>query len=224
MDVIGVKLRGALSSRGCPVCRLMEKFEEDEIVTVLYEHVTDPEVRVEFRKSLGLCTRHAWKVLETALKNPLLGPLGVSIIYEDVLEAYLKGNGEENDCFLCKLLEEKERTLIGALAERLEELLPEYSSSPSILCRRHYSMLLQELGERTELAERLSEIQAEKLRDLDSRLRAFIKSYDYRSRRSPGEEEVRALEETIEFLKGRPLVSGLRERKRREKRWFLRLK
>jgi len=78
----------------------------------------------------------------------------------------------------------KKRDTIEALAERLKELLPEYESSPSILCRRHYSMLLRRLSE-PELAERLSEIQAKKLEDLDSRLRALIESYDYRSKRSP---------------------------------------
>jgi len=84
-------------------------------------------------------------------------------------------------------------------------------------------MLLRRLSE-PELAERLSEIQAKKLEDLDSRLRALIESYDYRSKRSPSEEEINALGETIEFLRGRPVVSGLHHRNRREKRWPLKLR
>jgi len=117
MDIVSIKLKEAISDRGCPVCRLIEKFEKEEIETILYEHVTDPEVRGEFRKSLGLCTRHAWKTLETALSNPLLGPLGVSIIYEDVLRTYLNGKVDECECFLCRLLEEKERYYQGPRRE-----------------------------------------------------------------------------------------------------------
>ncbi|WP_297507437.1 DUF6062 family protein [Thermococcus sp.] len=224
MDIVGIKLSEALRGRGCPVCRAMEKFEEDEIATILYEHVTDPGVRTKFRESLGLCTRHAWKTLEVALGNPLLGPLGVSIIYEDVLDVYLRGEREEKECFLCELVREKEKTLVEALADRLEELLPEYSSSPAILCRRHYEMLVEKLKNRPELLKKLEEVQMEKLRELDNRLKAFIDTYDYRSTRRPTEEEARALEDAIEFLKGRPVVMSAGSENRRGKGWLLGLK
>ncbi|MDV3103598.1 DUF6062 family protein [Thermococcus waiotapuensis] len=224
MDIVGIKLSEALGGRGCPVCRAMEKFEEDEIEVILYEHVTDPGVRTKFRESLGLCTRHAWKTLEVALKNPLLGPLGVSIIYEDALDVYLRGKREEGECFLCELVREKEKILIEALAERLDELLPEYGSSQAILCRRHYAMLAEKIKDKPELLKKLEEVQMKKLMELDNRLKAFIDTYDYRSARKPTEEEARALEDTIEFLKGRPVVMSTGRENRRGRGWLFGLK
>ncbi|WP_297497057.1 DUF6062 family protein [Thermococcus sp.] len=224
MDIVGIKLSETLQGRGCPVCRAMEKFEEDEIATILYEHVTDPGVRTKFRESMGLCTRHAWKTLEVALGNPLLGPLGVSIIYEDVLGVYLRGEREKAECFLCELVREKERTLVEALADRLDELLPEYSSSPAILCRRHYDMLVEKLKDRPDLIKKLEEVQTKKLRELDARLKAFIDTYDYRSTRKPTEEETRSLEEAVEFLRSRPVVISAERKNRRGRGWHLGLK
>ncbi|WP_456368211.1 DUF6062 family protein [Thermococcus sp.] len=224
MDIAGIKLSEAFKGSGCPVCRAMEKFEEDEIATILYEHVTDPEIRRKFRESLGLCTRHAWRTLEIALGNPLLGPLGVSIIYEDVLNVYLRGERERDECLLCRLVKDKEKILVEALANRLEELLPEYRSSPAILCRRHYEMLVEKLKKEPKLLKKLEEVQREKLMELDSRLKAFIDAYDYRSTRRPTKEEARALEETIEFLKGRPVVMSAGSENRRGRGWLLGLK
>jgi hypothetical protein len=222
MDIVGIKLLESLGGRRCPVCRMLEKFEESEIETILYEHVTDPEVRVKFRESLGLCTRHAWKTLEIAKRKPLLGPLGVSIIYEDVLRTYLNGGGGTSECFLCELLGEKEGDIVDAMADRIGEILPEYEKSKAILCRRHYSMLLKRLDEKWK--GKLEGIQRRKLEELDSRLRSFIETFDYRSTRGPTKEETNALWEAVEFLKGRPVVETLKTERRREKRWSFGLK
>ena len=223
MDVIELELRNAMNEPGCPVCRLVDRFEVNEIETILYEHPNDPEVRREFRKSCGLCPRHAWKVLRLALSNPLLGPHGVSVIYEDVLRSYLSGNAEEGECLLCRLSGEKERTLIESLADRLPALIDAYEASPSILCRRHCGEILK-LIEDEGLKTRLMKVQRKKLEELDARLVRLIESFDYRSEGKPGEEEKRAVAEVVEFLAGRDVGPYPRCRGRREKRWPLRLR
>ncbi|WP_297093014.1 DUF6062 family protein [Thermococcus sp.] len=207
MDLIGMYLRDALGE-GCPVCRILRKYEESEIDTILYEHVNNPGVREKFKESLGLCTYHAWKTLGKAYSEPLLGPLGVAIIYEHMLRTYItyleRGETpEEGECFLCRLMEEKERSTVEAFAERIEELLPEYERSESVLCRHHYRMLLQILqrGDPT-AAERLKMVQIEKLKILRERLGAFIDKFDYRAKERPTKEEISALPLTIEALKG----------------------
>ncbi|WP_297534816.1 DUF6062 family protein [Thermococcus sp.] len=227
MDMVGISLREALKGGGCPICRLVEKFEDEEIETILYEHPNDPEVRKKFREGLGLCPHHAWKILHKALSNPLLGPLGVAVIYEDVLRHYLE-NPEESrpgECFLCRLVEGKERATVEAFAERLEDLLDEYQRSPSVLCRRHYQMLLRAVErEKPELAARLREIQREKLRKLDELMRAFIDSFDYRAERPATKEERESLRVGLEALVGRPFgrSESEGERKRKWGRWRLR--
>ena len=222
MDIIEIELKRSMEEEGCPVCRLVEKFEKEEIETILYEHPNDPEIRKAFQKSLGLCPRHAWKTLKLALSNPLLGPHGISVIYEDVLKWYLKGGQSTEECFLCKLSSEKEETLLESFSERLPSLIESYEKSPSILCRRHYEEILNRISDE-KLKEKLSQIQRRKLERLLRRLESFVDTFDYRVERRPSEKERRALAETIEFFAGREVGPECRER-RREKKWPLKLR
>lgn len=210
MDLIGLHLKDAIERRGCPVCRILEDFEDREMDTILYEHVNDPKVREKFKESLGLCPYHAWKLLKTAYSNPLYGGLGVAMIYEHMLGVYLdslerREEYREGKCHLCKLLEEKERLTIEALADRLEELMETYETSEAVLCKRHYEMLMTELRERPEVMERLRDVQIRKLRLLKKRLNGFIDKFDYRSHEKPSDREVAAVKGTVEALKGLPL-------------------
>jgi len=225
MDLIGVRIRRAFGE-GCPVCRLLEEYEDSEIETILYEHVNDPEVRRKFKESLGLCTHHAWKTINKAYSEPLLGPLGVSIIYEHMLSVYISslergepaGNGE---CFLCSLLREKERTTVEAFADRIDELLPEYENSGSILCKRHYEMLVSLLKDRNpEAAGQLREIQIRKLQELDERMKSFIDKFDYLAEEDHTKEEIAALPEAVEALKGLEVVAPLTGTRKERRRGF----
>ncbi|NJE04658.1 hypothetical protein E3E36_00525 [Thermococcus sp. M36] len=224
MDLIGVYLREAFESGGCPVCRILEKFEKDEIGTVLYEHVNDPEVRERFKESLGLCPYHAWRLFETASSNPLYGGLGVAIIYEHMLGEYLGSfDGDkpvrEGKCHLCTLVEEKEALTVAAVAERMDELLPVYRDSDAILCKRHCELLMDELKKsRPAFAGALREVQKDKLERLRGLLQGFINNSDYRSESGPCKEEVAAIRRSIEALKGRPLainITGFRKGRKR---------
>ncbi|WP_258084889.1 DUF6062 family protein [Thermococcus thermotolerans] len=225
MDLIGMYLRDALGE-GCPVCRILRKYEESEIDTILYEHVNNPGVREKFKESLGLCTYHAWKTLGKAYSEPLLGPLGVAIIYEHMLRTYIayleRGTvPEEGECFLCRLMEEKEKSTIDAFAGRIEELLPEYERSESVLCRNHYVMLLQILRrENSTAAERLERVQIKKLRVLRERLDSFIDKFDYRARERPTKDEISALPLTIEALKGIETGIAIKHREKQKRRRF----
>ena len=207
MDMVTLYLKDVLGE-GCPVCRLMRKYEDSEMDVILYEHVNDPEVRKEFRKSLGLCTHHAWKLLKKAYSDPLLGPLGIAVIYSDMLSTYIGGlereeSVDEGECFLCNLLREKEKGTVEAMAERIDDILPEYERSGSILCKRHYEMLLTALKKKDpEKAEKLKEIQLRKLKSLREKLNSFIDKFDYRAELNHTEEEIKSLPRTIEALKG----------------------
>ncbi|ANF23476.1 DUF6062 family protein [Thermococcus piezophilus] len=221
MDIVGIYLREAMKE-GCPICRILREYEESEIDTILYEHVNDPAVRTKFKESLGLCTYHAWKTLKKAYSNPLLGPLGVAIIYEHMLSTYIKTlesreKVKEGECFLCLLVEEKEKDTVEAIAERIEELLPVYESSEAILCKRHYEMIGSILREKNpQSAERLRKVQLEKLKKLREKMNSLIDKFDYRATERPTKEEVSSLPRVIEALKG--LKNGATLRKKERKR------
>jgi hypothetical protein len=228
MDMIGIHLRDAIEKGGCPVCRLIEEFEESEIGTILYEHVNDPSLREEFKKSLGLCPYHAWKLLSIAYSNPLYGGLGVAIIYEHMLRTYIEGTqrGEtpqESECYLCRLAQEKESLTIDSLADRMAELLPVYEKSEGIFCKRHYEMLQERLGKSSpEVSRELEEIHMRKLNELKKLLNDFIEKFDYRSQESPSDEEALAVRRSIEALKGRPLAINMLKPKKKAGRFPLR--
>jgi len=223
MDLIGVYLREAMGE-GCPICRILRSYEGSQIDTILYEHVNDPEVRKEFQKSFGLCTYHAWKTLKKAYSEPLLGPLGVAVIYESILSRYITSLEErktldEGECFLCELVQQKEMDTIEAFADRIEELLQDYENSNSILCKKHYEMLLRELSQRNpKTVDRLQEIQVKKLKELQKRINSFIDKFDYRAKEEPTKEEASSLPLTIEALKGLETGATIREHPERKRR------
>ncbi|WP_240912006.1 MULTISPECIES: DUF6062 family protein [unclassified Thermococcus] len=222
MDIVGIYLREAMKE-GCPVCRILGEYEESEINTILYEHVNDPTVRVKFKESLGLCTYHAWKTLKTAYSNPLLGPLGVAIIYEHMLSTYIKileswEKVKEGECFLCLLVEEKEKDTVEAITEKIEELLPVYESSEAILCKRHHEMIDSILRKKNpQSAERLRKVQLEKLKKLRERMNSFINKFDYKALERPTRGEVSSLPMTIEALKGLENGATLRKKERKKR-------
>ena len=220
MGLIGIYLREAIQESGCPVCRILKKYEEDIIGQILYEHVNSPSVREKFAESLGLCPYHAWKLKEIAYSNPLYGGLGVAIIYEHMLSIYInslksKKNLEEKKCYLCDLVEIKEQHTIEALSDRFSELIEDYKNSKAILCKKHYEELMSLLRKRSpELTEELRKIQIKKLETLKSLVKAFIEKFDYRSKETPTEREATSVLKAIESLKGFPLkVNFVKKRK-----------
>ncbi len=211
MDLIGIYLKEALENSGCPVCNLLRKYERNEIGTILYEHVNNPSVREQFKESLGLCSYHAWKLKEIAYSDPLLGSLGVAVIYDHMLSIYIE-NLEQNQkiktgrCFLCERMEEKEKSIISSLSKRFAEFIGIYRDSEAILCKKHYEMLSAELKkENTPLSEELRKIQIMKLKEIRSRVERFIDKFDYRATKAPTKKEAEAVVLAIESLKGLPL-------------------
>lgn len=71
----------AMEQPGCPVCRLAQSSVEHFLDGLFYEMVNDAGMRRQFRRSLGFCRAHACLLLDTRLRDPL----GLSIIYHDIL-------------------------------------------------------------------------------------------------------------------------------------------
>ena len=210
--MIGVYLKEAFSKDGCPICRLLREFEEKTLATILYEHSNDPGVIAEFKKSLGLCPYHAWKLFEVSASNPLYDPLGVAVIYERMLAHYLEGGegAKEGECPICALVEEKERVIVESVVDRIDEILEHYRDSPAVLCRRHYERVLEGLDAKApEKGEELREIHQEKLREIHELLRGFIRKSSY-TYDGPEDKEVRAVRSSILALKGEPLAINQR--------------
>jgi len=201
----------AMRKTGCPICNILKRLEEDSIKYMLYAQVNDPLVRRKLRESLGLCPFHAWLLADIVRGNPEIDLLGPSIIYEDMLRTYLEKNGGyDGECFLCRKTWEFERIYIEEMASCItidNRLLDEYRKNKSILCRRHYEMLLNNIDER--LRGKLTTIQREKLRKILDNLSEYIRKQDYRVKENPSYEEARAWLDAIIFLKGEKISPNI---------------
>jgi len=76
----------ACQQPACPVCRLEQQATERYLDHLFYENVNDSGVRSHLRSSLGFCHEHTGLLLNHRLGDPL----GMSIIYNDVLGRVLK--------------------------------------------------------------------------------------------------------------------------------------
>ena len=222
------EIQDAMKRTGCPICSILRDLEEDTIKYMLYSQVNDPAVRRKLRQSLGLCPYHAWLLADIVRGNPEIDLLGPSIIYEDMLRTYLEERKDTSgECFLCAKTREFERIYIEEMASCIEidpTMLDEYSRSRSVLCRRHYEMLLSHLD--GVLRAKLKEIQLEKLKKILHNLSEYIRKQDYRVEEPPTYDEARAWLDAIIFLKGERISTNIysreevREKHRRRRRLF----
>lgn len=75
----------ACAQPGCPLCRLAQSATARFLDNLFYEMVNDAGMRGQLRNSLGFCKPHTHLLLGTLLRDPL----GLTIIYHDVLNAIL---------------------------------------------------------------------------------------------------------------------------------------
>jgi hypothetical protein len=76
----------ACAQPGCPVCRLVDRAVLHSLEVLFNENVNDVDLRAELRRSHGYCHAHAWQVLDSGVGDPL----GVTILYHDILGNILK--------------------------------------------------------------------------------------------------------------------------------------
>ncbi|MBN1992972.1 MAG: hypothetical protein JW953_09725 [Anaerolineae bacterium] len=71
----------ACAEPGCPFCRLVEEIGFRFLMASMHGTATDPDMRLQFRASLGFCNRHAWLLPQTGGG----ARLGIAIIYQDFI-------------------------------------------------------------------------------------------------------------------------------------------
>ncbi len=74
------RLVEACERPGCPVCRCLAVDARQYLERLLYEQVTDPEVRRQLYASWGFCNAHAWLLRETSDSA-----FGSAILSDDLL-------------------------------------------------------------------------------------------------------------------------------------------
>ncbi|MGQ9626737.1 MAG: DUF6062 family protein [Anaerolineae bacterium] len=75
------ELMEAMGQPGCPICRLASKAVVRYLDGMLYEQVSNPDVRRQVRSARGFCPRHAWQ-----LRHQQGVALQIAILYQDVIQ------------------------------------------------------------------------------------------------------------------------------------------
>lgn len=86
VDLAAVKIEAALELAGCPVCWLAHEGARRWLFTLLWEGVTDPELRARIRSADGFCPAHWWH-LHAVERGEIHGRTGLAILAEDTLRS-----------------------------------------------------------------------------------------------------------------------------------------
>ncbi len=170
----------ACRQKGCPVCILIEQNIRRHIDNLLYENVTDPGTRSTLRASRGMCAAHAAVLLKAG------DAFGISIIYEDILRDVISGIAQQSTrtlkasrpCPVCqfKLAEEDRYTKIFVDHANQQELQDALKQS-SGLCLMHLRIVCEQLPNQ-ETQQWLRALHAEKLADVRTQMREFIRKHE----------------------------------------------
>jgi hypothetical protein len=189
------ELQDVLHAGGCPVCNLGRRASDSYLHSLIYEGVTDPDLRQKLRDARGLCHRHAWR-----LAHERGSTLGVSIIYHDVVntlarileeeeaggtrrksnrQALLGRLGPIAECPACQL----ERDAIPRAAKTLLKHLDEPELEGAFqaaggLCLPHTKVVLAQAND--DQARTVQRWQLEIYRKLREQLGEFIRKNDHR--------------------------------------------
>lgn len=124
----------ACAQPGCPLCRLAQSATARFLDNLFYEMVNDAGMRGQLRDSLGFCKTHTRLLLDTSLRDPL----GLTIVYHDVLNAILSSLPRPDKVGrAARPLERLLRRLPKEIAERSKDALQAMTPrSPCPAC--HY--------------------------------------------------------------------------------------
>lgn len=202
---------------GCPICRIQNILEKNEIETITGASMMEPSVRVQTNET-GFCDRHFSQMLISGKKLP------VTLILQSHLEeirAKLKkknGNAQikyleelEHDCYVCRRLNNNMENLYSNLfwLYRNDENFKRMLEGQKMFCLPHYRLLLKygaeclPKKEFNVFADKLSAIEEGYLNTLQEDVDWFCKKFDYRFRDEDWKNSKDAPERTVYTLTGK---------------------
>jgi Family of unknown function (DUF6062) len=139
---------------GCALCNLLLRDADRFLDSLLYEHVTDPDIHRKFRASRGLCNEHSWQLIRHKGNS-----LGIAVLYGAVIDEVMKLIDQPprarrsladrleptGPCMACRLLADAEKRFIQVLIEYIADpkLDTAYRASDG-LCLPHFRETLRQ--------------------------------------------------------------------------------
>ena len=193
---------------GCALCFLATRAAARYIEAVLYESVTDVEIREKIRQARGMCNFHSWEMAKS------FESLGIAWIYLDLVHFYQaaleearfsrirtsllgkltgesKASGKsppisplarrlkpERGCSACDIRGIAEQIYIEALVESVDEVCPLLRDSAGF-CLPHLSQVVDQVDDPGDF-DSLRKAQAQPLRRIERELSEYIRKHDHR--------------------------------------------
>lgn len=231
-----IKLMDACGKPGCPVCRCVDDDGRRHLDGLLYEQVTDGDVRRRLRLSWGFCNWHAWLALGLPGART-----GIAIVYEDVLrvlaQRFKRGRAGSRvrpawrqriaamlsseptaasvsvrrgraECVACVTTAAAEERYVAALL-RLHvdrEMAAAYAGSDGV-CARHAVQACERDGRDDGLDDLLDQT-IQKWERRAALLAAFVRKHEYRNTEPLTQQEADACESALDAVAGRAGVWG----------------
>ncbi len=212
------------SSSLCPLCRLYDKLNDQELTRILGAAMMEPDVRIETNKH-GFCGPHYRAMFRR--KNRL----GLALMMEShlgclekelkdgLISSTIQGAGRkplkrmaelESDCYICGRIDDHFSRMLDTVIYlyRSDETFRKKMANQTCYCLPHFRRLAERAGQKMPRKEfsdfyRLIEITEKKyLAALSEDVSWFCKKFDYRYENEPWKNSKDAVERTIGFLRG----------------------
>ncbi len=209
--------------KGCPFCRLYNKFERDELDLILGGSMMEPDIRIKTNKK-GFCRRHFDDLLAT--KNRL----GLALILESHLNEIkddlksgpfdlvkgtghtaMKRIGELNEsCYLCDRIDFSFGKVMSnaVLMWEKEPQFRKKAENQPYFCLPHLEMFTKaaknELNKKDYAVfyKQISEVTMRYFEELCKDVSWFCKKFDYRYDEEPWGNSKDSVERAVQFLSG----------------------
>ncbi len=207
----------------CPLCRLYDKFENDELELILGASMMEPDVRIKTNEQ-GFCREHYGMMLER--KNRL----GMALMLQSHLEELsggfsggvsdlVRGVGAslssrlgtlENSCYVCGRIDhsfEKMLENVLYLWENDSEFRKK-TSAQKMFCLPHFRMLTELARKRlpkkkfTDFYRSAADVTDGYLKQLRGDIDLFCRKFDYRYQDEPWGNAKDSVERAVKFLSG----------------------
>lgn len=210
---------------GCPLCRLYERLEENELDLILGASMMEPDIRIQTNKQ-GFCRRHFPRML--GMKNRL----GLGLILESHLDEVEKGLSEgllgllpgkkgeaplkylgrlEETCYICGKVEYHFARMCANLAEmyRADSAFRQKFSAQPYFCLPHTAAMAK--AAKTALSgkeyaafwDAAASVTKKYLATLRKDVSWFCKKFDYRYENEPWNGAKDAVIRAAAFLSGK---------------------
>lgn len=207
----------------CPLCRLYDKFENDELDLILGASMMEPDVRIKTNEQ-GFCREHYGMMLER--KNRLGMALMLQSHLEELSEGFSGSAGDlvrgvgatlssrldklENSCYVCGRIENSFGRMLNNvlyLWENDSEFRKKISAQ-KLFCLPHFRTLTELARKRlpkkkfTEFYRSAADVTNGYLISLKEDIDLFCRKFDYRYQDEPWGNAKDSVERAVNFLGG----------------------